>query len=144
MALQGKLKIASIPGAAGGFLGAKEDYGIIECAYEFNQSYDETGKPTSRPRGGTITFVMPTPEEGIPFFYNWMFNKSEMHDGTFTFFVYAKNNRKCVKYVSFMNAYCVSLREYFNDNDSRLMYTTVTISAEKISISGAVFDNAWK
>ena len=143
MALQGKLKISSMPGGIGGFLGSKEDYGIIECAYEFNQSIDETGKPTSRPRGGTITFVMPTAEDGDAFFYNWMFNKSETHNGTFTFYVYAKNNRRCVKHISFVNAYCVSLKEYFNDNDSRLMYTTVTISAEIITISGAVFNNEW-
>ena len=143
MALQGKLKIASMPGGLGGFLASREDYGIIECAYEFNQSIDDTGKPTSRPRGGTITFVMPTPEDGNAFFYNWMFNKTETHNGTFTFYVYADKNRRCVKNVNFINAYCVSLKEYFNDNDSRLMYTTVTISAEIISISGAVFNNEW-
>lgn len=142
MALQGKLKISSVPGTVGTMLGSA-DYGIIECAYEFNQSIDDTGKPTSRPRGGTITFVMPTAEDGDAFFYNWMFNKSETHNGTFTFYVYAKNNRRCVKHVSFTNAYCVSLKEYFNDNDSRLMYTTVTISAETIVISGAIHDNKW-
>ena len=143
MALQGKLRIASVLGSATGFLRSKEDYGIIECAYEFNQSIDDTGKPTSRPRGGTITFVMPTAEDGDPFFYNWMFNKSEMHSGEFTFYVYAKNNRRCVKHIRFADAYCVSLKEYFNDNDSRLMYTTVTISAKTIVISGATFDNEW-
>jgi hypothetical protein len=72
-----------------------------------------------------------------------MFNKSETHNGEFTFYVYAKDNRRCIKKVSFMNAYCVSLKEYFNDNDSRLMYTTVTISAEQILVSGAIFNNEW-
>lgn len=141
MALQGKLKISSLIGGISLF--GSKDYGIIECAYEFNQSIDDTGKPTSRPRGGTITFVMPTAEDGNAFFYNWMFNKSERHDGTFVFTVYSKNNMRCLKHVSFTNAYCVNLKEYFNDHDSRLMYTTVTISAETISISGAVFDNNW-
>lgn len=142
MALQGKLTISSAPGTFGSLIGTS-DYGVIECAYEFNQSIDDTGKPTSRPRGGTITFVMPTAEDGDSFFYNWMFNKTETHNGVFTFYVYAKNNRKCLKHVRFTNAYCVSLKEYFNDNDSRLMYTTVTISAETITISGALFDNKW-
>lgn len=141
MALQGKLKISSLVGT-GCLLGTK-DYGIIECAYEFNQSIDDTGKPTSRPRGGTITFVMPTPEDGNAFFYNWMFNKSERHDGVFVFYVFAEHNAQCLKHVTFTNAYCVSLKEYFNDHDSRLMYTTVTISAETIVISGATFDNHW-
>lgn len=141
MALQGKLRISSIIG--GSCLFGSKDYGIIECAYEFNQSIDDTGKPTSRPRGGTITFVMPTAEDGNAFFYNWMFSKTEKHDGMFVFYVYADNNQRCVKHVKFTNAYCVSLKEYFNDHDSKLMYTTVTISAETITISGAVFDNKW-
>ena len=143
MALQGKLQIGSaafglIPGA--GRLGG---YGIVECAYEFNQSVDESGKPTSRPRGGIITFVTPTPEDGDTFFYNWMFDKTQTHDGTFTFIVYGKNNMRCYKTVQFSNAYCIGLKEYFNDNDSRLMYTTVTISAEIITVSGVSLDNKW-
>jgi hypothetical protein len=142
MALQGKLQIgsAAISMLTSGKMGG---YGIVECAYEFNQSVDESGKPTSRPRGGTITFVMPTPEDGDNFFYQWMFDKTQTHSGTFVFTVYAKDNRRCNKTVSFTNAYCIGLKEYFNDNDSRLMYTTVTISAETITISGATFDNKW-
>lgn len=134
MALQGNL---NVEGASGG-------YGIVECAYEFNQMTDESGKPTSRPRGGIITFVTPTPEDGDTLFYRWMFNKTQTHSGQFKFVVYAKNNTKCYKTVSFVNAYCVGLKEYFNNSDSRLMYTTVTISAEKIIVSDAMFDNEWK
>ena len=48
MALQGHLKIAG------------RTYGVVECAYEFNQQVDDTGKPTSRPQGGKITFVIPS------------------------------------------------------------------------------------
>ena len=132
-----------MPGIIAGIVGPSEGYSIVECAYEFNQSIDDTGKPTSRTRGGTITFVMPTSEDGDAFFYKWMFNKTETHDGKFTFQVYAENNRRCEKNVAFTKAYCVSLKEYFNDNDSRLMYTTVTISAETITISGATHDNKW-
>lgn len=149
MALLGSLTINSDLGGLGGSIGGalgllgSKKYGIIECAYEFTQSIDDTGKPTSRPRGGRITFVMPTSEDGDPFFYNWMFDKSQTHDGTFTFTVYAENNRRCTKQVHFTNAYCVELKEYFNNSDSRLMYTTVTISAEIITISGATLDNVW-
>ena len=146
MAIQGTLSITSMPGGLGCLVPMSSSYSVIECAYEFNQSIDDTGKPTSRPRGGTITFVMPTPADdasGSAFFYQWMFDKSKTHSGKFTFIVYADNNKRCEKHVEFIDAYCVGLKEYFNDNDSRLMYTTVTISAEQIIISGAMFDNQW-
>ena len=134
MALQGQLKI-------GGRV-----YGVIECSYDFSQSVDETGKPTSRPHGGTITFVMPSTSDDDLFFYNWMFNKTQVHNGTFKFCVFTTRNLQSYKTVAFKNAYCISLRDYFNDSDSKLMYTTVTISAEQIRIgktSGATLNNEW-
>lgn len=139
MALQGELRINT----------QKKNYGVVECVYEFNQSTDESGKPTSRTRGGTITFVMPATNDDDLFFYNWMFRKTETHDGYFRFVVFTNNNKRSYKTVEFFNAYCISLKDYFNDNDSKLMYTTVTISAEIISIGNgasgnAVFNNEWK
>lgn len=134
MALQGQLKI-------GGRI-----YGIVECSYDFSQSVDDTGKPTSRPRGGTITFVMPSTSDDDLFFYNWMFNKTQVYDGIFRFCVYTTRNIQSYKTVSFRHAYCINLRDYFNDSDSKLMYTTVTISAEVIHIGrsgGAVLNNEW-
>lgn len=134
MALQGQLKIGG------------RTYGVVECSYEFSQSVDETGKPTSRPLGGTITFVMPSTSDDDLFFYNWMFNKTQVHSGTFRFCVYTTRNQQSYKTVFFNNAYCVELRDYFNDNDSKLMYTTIKISAELIRIGkgvGATLNNEW-
>jgi hypothetical protein len=134
MALQGQLKIGG------------RTYGIVECSYDFSQTIDDTGKPTSRPRGGTITFVMPATSDDDLFFYKWMFNKTQVHDGTFKFCVYTTRNQQSYKTVAFKNAYCINLRDYFNDSDSKLMYTTVTISAESISVGrgGAELNNDWR
>lgn len=122
MALQGNLSIN------------EKTYGVVECAYEFHQSIDETGKPVSRPQGGTITFVMPSTSDEDLFFYKWMFNKTEVQSGYFKFIVYSNDNKQSYKTVAFKNAYCIELKDYFNDNDSKLMYTTVTISAQVITI----------
>lgn len=133
MAIQGILKFNE-----------QRKYNVVECAYEFNQSIDDTGKPVSRPKGGTITFVMPATSDDDTFFYKWMFNKTEVKNGVFKFVVFSNQNNQSYKHVAFENAYCVSLKDYFNDNDSRLMYTTVTISAERIIISqSAKFTNEW-
>lgn len=136
MALQGKLKVGG------------KCYGIVECAYEFNQIVDDSGKPTTRTKGGIITFVTPATSDEDLFFYNWMFRKVETHNGTFEFTVYTNSNKKSFKTVNFLNAYCIGLKDYFNDNDSKLMYTTVTLSAEIISVGegvmgSAIFDNKW-
>jgi hypothetical protein len=131
MALQGELTIGG------------RKYGIVECAYEFSQSIDDSGKPTSRPKGGTITFVLPSTNDSDSFFYSWMFNKTETHAGVFRFVVFTNNNKRSYKTVAFTNAFCVGVKDYFNNNDSKLMYTTVTISAEMVTVSAAVFNNEW-
>ncbi len=134
MAIQGKLEIGG------------RTYSVVECSYEFSQATDDTGKPTSRPKGGSITFTMPSTSDDDVFFYQWMFNKTEIKSGRFTFVVFSNENKRSYKTVDFVNAFCVGLRDYFNDNDSRLMYTTVTISAGVIkvgSITSAIFTNDW-
>ncbi|MCH5224508.1 MAG: hypothetical protein J1D77_00865 [Muribaculaceae bacterium] len=121
-------------------------YNVVECEYQFFQSVDETGKPTSRPTGGIITVVMPSTNDDDMFFYNWMFNKSEVKEGVLRFNLYSQDNRVSYKTVAFANAYCVELRDYFNDHDENLMYTTIKISAQVIvvgSTNTAVFSNAW-
>lgn len=134
MALHGSLKIGG------------RTYGVVECSYEFSQTIDETGKPTSRPRGGEITIVIPSTNDDDMFFYNWMFHKSEVKAGILRFCLYSNENKLSYKTVSFANAYCIELRDYFNDHDAKLMYTTIKISAQIImvgSMNSATFINAW-
>lgn len=134
MALHGSLKIGG------------RTYGVVECEYKFTQSIDDTGKPTSRPRGGEITIVIPSTNDDDMFFYNWMFHKSEVKAGILRFCLYSNENKRSYKTVSFANAYCIELRDYFNDHDSKLMYTTIKISAQVIMVGSAnssTFSNAW-
>jgi len=134
MALQGKVTIGG------------KSYGVVQAQYEFMQTRDETGKPSSRPRGGVITFVMPTTSDDDQLFYKWMFSKTEVKSGKFVFTVWTNHNRRSYKTVEFENAYCVGLKDYFNNSDSKLMYTTVTIVAEIITVGSgdaAVYDNEW-
>lgn len=134
MALHGSLKIGG------------RTYGVVECEYEFTQATDETGKPTSRPKGGVITLVIPSTNDDDMFFYNWMFHKSEVKAGVIRFCLYSTDNKPSFKTVSFVGAYCIGLKDYFNDHDEKLMYTTIKISAQAImigSINSSTFTNAW-
>lgn len=119
---------------------------MVECEYKFTQSIDNTGKPASRPRGGEITIVIPSTNDDDMFFYNWMFHKSELKAGILRFCLYSNDNKRSYKTVSFANAYCIELRDYFNDHDAKLMYTTIKISAQVIMVGSAnssLFTNAW-
>lgn len=135
MALQGQVTING------------RNYGVVECEYEFKQTVDDTGKPTTRTQGGSIKFVMPSTSDEDQFFYRWMFNKTQVYSGFLKFCVFSNDNKKRFKTVTFENAYCIGLKDYFNDHDSKLMYTTVTLSAEKITIGAAAntaeFSNDW-
>lgn len=125
---------------------AGKKYGIVECKYRFFQACDSTGKPSTRPRGGAITFVMPSLSDENVFFYKWMFSKTQVHSGVFKFVVYSQKNKRSYKTVTFKNAYCTELEDYFNDHDSRLVHTQVTIVAEAISVGSndlAEFSNDW-
>ena len=120
----------------------------MECEHEFSQAVDDTGKPTTRTMGGTIRFVMPATCDDDQFFYKWMFNKTAVYSGTFRFCVFSNDNRRRYKTIEFKNAYCIRLKDYFNDHDSKLMYTDVTISAEALRIGTglmdrAIFTNSW-
>ena len=80
------------------------------------------------------------------FFYKWMMSKTEVESGFFKFVVYSSNNKRLYKTVSFENAYCVKLKDYFNDKDSKLMYSEITIAAEIIQVGSndiAEFNNEW-
>ena len=75
-----------------------------------------------------------------------MFSKTQVYSGVLKFVVYSQKNKRSYKTVNFKNAYCVSLRDYFNDSDSKLMYTTITLAAEIINVGEndiAEFNNNW-
>lgn len=128
MAIQAKLTIK----------GDSKEYNILECVYDFRQSIDDTGKPTSRPEGGIITFVTPSTSDDDLFFYKWMFNKIETQSGVFRFTVYSDNNEAIYKTLEFVDAYCIEVKDYFNNTDSKLMYSTITISAKKLRFGAPV------
>ena len=136
MAVQAKLSIN----------GDSKEYNILECTYDFRQVIDDTGKPVSRPQGGTITFVTPSTGDDDLFFYKWMFNKTEVQSGVFLFTVFSNDNKPFYKTLEFENAYCIELKDNFKNDDSKLMYSTVTISAQVIRIGKrdrVIFTNEW-
>lgn len=123
----------------------KEKYELVECEYEFYQSLDESGKPSSRPQSGLIKFVMPAQDDYDLTFYNWMFNRADKYDGSIEMLLSTDDNKKKYMHLVFEDAYMVNMYQYFNNNNSLLVRTKVTLSARKFTFGGsAIFENDWK
>lgn len=134
MALQGSLKIGG------------RTYGVVECEYSFVKTLDETGKPSSRASGGQIKLKIPATNDDDMLFYNWMFSRNEAKSGIIRLRIFTNDNKISYKTIAFANAYCVALSDKFCDNDEKLMYTTITLSAQIIRIGSAnssTFVNPW-
>lgn len=71
-------------------------YDLVECEYEFYQSVDESGKPSSRPQSGLIKFVMAAQDDSDLFFYNWMFSRANTHSGTIESLFQRTKTRKAI------------------------------------------------
>lgn len=120
-------------------------YELVECEYEFYQNLDESGKPSSRPQSGLIKFVMPAQGDDDTFFYDWMFNRSITHNGTIEMLLSTDDNTKKYLHLYFEDAYMVNMYQYFNNNNSLLVRTKVTLSARIFTFGGkAKFENDWK
>ena len=133
--------------------GRSEGYNILECEYEFSQ-LDEpmTMKPISDVKGGKINFTMLSlDKKDEDFFYSWMFDKSEVKDGEFTFPIWIREGSAIVpseKKMKFEKAFCLFLNEkysnlYLDDGETPTgMVMRITLSATKIKFSGGPFTNS--
>jgi hypothetical protein len=137
-----KLTSASAVEAYGG-----KKYELVECEYEFYQSLDESGKPSSRPQSGLIKFVMPAQDDNDLTFYNWMFNRADKRNGTIEMLLSTDDSKKKYLHLYFEDAYMVNMYQYFNNNNSLLVRTKVTLSARKFTFGNTApmdFENDWR
>ena len=109
---------------------------ILNFECEILQQVKENGQPSARPIGGLIHFTIASLSNEELFFHDWMRDKTERKDGKFEFeMMYkAKLGRKTI---SFKDAYCIRLREYFFQ-DSNQMQMDITISAAEITFGDKV------
>lgn len=124
----------------------RQVYDLIECEYEFYQTLDESGKPSSRTMAGTIKFVMPAQGDDDMTFYDWMFKRAEKKDGTIEFLLSTDDSKKRYLHLYFKDAYLVNFYQYFNNNNSELARTKITLSVKEMDFGkgGASFVNDWR
>ena len=106
-------------------------YTVMECEYEFIQAVDITKRPSDSPRGGLINVVIAAPDDSDLALHEWMFDKNKILDGKIVFTV-NRDNIDRSKTLAFVDAYCVRLYEYYNNNNSVQMYLKLSIMAGKM------------
>ncbi len=112
------------------------NYDVVECEYEFTQAIKENRLPSGRPGGGLIHITILSPDDTDPAIHSWMKEKTEMKDGKIVFLVVSDSNKTTKKTLTFKDAYCVRLHEYFNKYSSNEMLMRITLNASKIAFGG--------
>ena len=116
---------------------------VLNFKYEIVQPVKENGHPSACPIGGLIHFTIASLNNDELFFHEWMISKTDIKDGKFYFEVMhgAKLSQKTI---SFKNAYCVRLHEYFTKDNDNQMQMDITISVAEIAFGeneNVVFKN---
>ncbi len=121
------------------------DTEVQKCFYELRRSIDQKGRPSSITQGGVITVEIVSSEtDGT--LAEWMMNSYKEADGEISFLDVQKST---LKTVAFQKARCVGYSERFDKTpdpsypERPAMTLTLTISAEKITISDSEHDNNW-
>lgn len=105
---------------------------VISVDYQFTQAIDITGRPSDRPRGGTIQLTLPAPDNNNLFFHEWMCDREALHDGEIRFTV-TNDGNVSDKTLNFSNAYCVGLHEHFDSTEKGAMTLQITLSVGSIT-----------
>ncbi len=75
--------------------------------------------------------VIAAPDDSDLALHEWMFDKNKILDGKIVFTV-NRDNIDRPKTLAFVDAYCVRLYEYYNNNNSVQMYLKLSIMAGKM------------
>lgn len=114
-------------------------YNVMDCAYSFNQSVDNTNKPSAKTSGGRITLTLESTESTD--LIHWMVSNTQTKDGTITFFKRDAMSR--MREISFKKAFCIHFTEFFNAYGSTPMQSKLVISPEVLVVGDVNFENKW-
>jgi len=111
------------------------DYTIIECSYTLTQRMSYNLQPAEKPRAGEIQITTVAPSDNDMFFHQWMQNATEIKDGQVVLQV-VDSVSVVDRIINFKGAYCISLYEYFNMQNTDQMHIRITIAASEVSFGG--------
>lgn len=112
-----------------------KEYNVLQCNYSMDREIDQSGRPSTDIRGGTVSLVIESSQDTG--FWDWMIDSYAQKDGEVEFF--KRNDPSPAKVLKFEEAYMVKCGEDFDiagPNKSQPMIEKFTVSARKISLGG--------
>lgn len=120
-------------------LGSSE-FNILTVDYEMTQKVDESNRPNGKPRAGIINLVVET-SKNIDLL-EWMIKPTMLKSGTIVFF--RRDANSPMRTISFIDAFCINLKEMFDAEGKMPMTTRLTLSARELKVSQKLsISNPW-
>jgi hypothetical protein len=120
---------------------ADQDFPVVLCNYEFEQTTTDRGRATAKVRSGLITLHLDVPDGNQ--LVAWATDPQRKLSGSVLFF---ETNRPIVREtLAFEDAFCVSYDEIFQSGDepAGAYRCILQISATKLTLNAAEKDSAW-
>ena len=113
---------------------------ILDCEYTIAQTTDHKGKPSARPKGGTINVLIESTADN--FLFDWAASETQIKSGSISF--YRRDAMSKLKELQFTDAYCTKFTERFSAKGENPMQIRLTLSAKEISMGGSSkHSNPW-
>ena len=116
-----------------------KDYDVIKCHYTFEREVDSKGRPSSNIYGGKVYIrVESTTDVSL---IEKMSTQFKPNTGTITFKKGDEDSK--MKELKWENGYIVGFEEGIQIVGEIPMYTDIVISAQKLTIGDANFEQNW-
>ena len=117
---------------------------VIYVQYQFNQQIDVEVQPKCTTLGGVINLKVKSTNAGDISLLEWTCDSYGEKNGKIT---WPDKNGNIMKTLSFIDAYCVSYEEVYDDTNKDRMYESITITCRQLTVisnKGSVeYDNHW-
>lgn len=120
-----------------------EDREVTYVQYQFNQQIDVEGQPTGTTRGGVIILRVKSTDSGCTDLLDWCADSYSSKGGSIS---WPNKLGGIMKTLTFVDAYCVSYEEVYDDTNTDRMYESITITCRQLTVSGkgsVEYDNHW-
>lgn len=115
------------------------EFDVIKCDYTIERDVDSKGRPASNLYGGKIRITVESTDKVEMF--QTMAAQFKPISGSVA---YKKDDEDAtMKELKWTNGYIVCLEEGMNIADENPMLVTITISAQKLELGDAIFEQNW-
>lgn len=118
-------------------------FSVVECEYSMNQKVNlSNGLPAYGLTASQIVVTIVTPAKGRPL-YEWMMDEFHFLNGVIRLVTNVNSHQPAYRHVWFENAKLVDIYEYFNNHNSVMMTTRLTIQPAKMGfVDGSHLDTS--